>query len=125
MAPTATRIKHDAIDPFSRGAIAPSVAFARGVAPLRAFMLRQARVADVALFERIAHERDAGACTGGDHRNQAGADRYCHRHMRCDDQGGHDEDAAAQTGESSDESGAECEGDEPHQNFKHRLLPAR
>ncbi len=56
MAPTAARIRHDAIDPYVRGRIAPSVAVARGIAPLRAFMLRQARAADVALFERIARQ---------------------------------------------------------------------
>jgi flagellar biosynthesis protein FliP len=59
MAPTAARIKRDAVDPYARGAIAPSVAVTRGLAPLRAFMLRQARAADVALFARIARQSAA------------------------------------------------------------------
>ncbi len=54
MAPTAQRIGHDAIDPYSRGAISPSLAIRRAIAPLRSFMLRQTRAADVALFERVA-----------------------------------------------------------------------
>ncbi len=54
MAPTVQRIGHDAIDPYSRGTISPSQAIARAIAPLRSFMLRQTRAADVALFERIA-----------------------------------------------------------------------
>ncbi len=54
MAPTAQRIGHDAVEPYSRGRISPSQAIARAIAPLRSFMLRQARAADVALFERIA-----------------------------------------------------------------------
>ncbi len=54
MAPTAQRIEHDAISPYSRGAISQSQALARAIWPLRAFMLRQTRAADVALFERVA-----------------------------------------------------------------------
>jgi flagellar biosynthesis protein FliP len=57
MAPTGQRIGRDAIGPYARGAIAPSQAVARAIVPLRAFMLRQARAADVALFERIARRR--------------------------------------------------------------------
>ncbi len=54
MAPTAQRVGHDAIDPYSRGAISPSQAIRRAIGPLRSFMLRQTRVADVALFDRVA-----------------------------------------------------------------------
>ncbi len=54
MAPTAQRIRHDAIVPYSHGAISPSRAVTRAIAPLRSFMLRQTRAADVALFERVA-----------------------------------------------------------------------
>jgi flagellar biosynthetic protein FliP len=54
MAPTAQRIRHDAIDPYLRGRIAPSQALGRALVPLRGFMLRQARSADVAIFERVA-----------------------------------------------------------------------
>jgi flagellar biosynthesis protein FliP len=54
MAPTASRIGREAIDPYSRGTISPSQAAARAIVPLREFMLRQTRAADIALFERIA-----------------------------------------------------------------------
>ncbi|MBV8066988.1 MAG: flagellar type III secretion system pore protein FliP [Candidatus Eremiobacteraeota bacterium] len=54
MAPTGRQIGHDAIEPYSRGAISPSQAVSRGIAPLRAFMLRQSRSADVVLFDRVA-----------------------------------------------------------------------
>ncbi len=57
MAPTAERIERDAFVPYARGAIAPSQALARAVVPLRAFMLRQTRAADLAIFERIARRR--------------------------------------------------------------------
>ena len=54
MAPTARQIRHDAIEPYSRGAISASEGLSRAIAPLRGFMLRQARSADVALFDRVA-----------------------------------------------------------------------
>jgi flagellar biosynthesis protein FliP len=57
MAPTGERIRHDALEPYARGAISPSQAMTRALAPLRSFMTRQARSADVALFERIAHRK--------------------------------------------------------------------
>jgi flagellar biosynthesis protein FliP len=57
MAPTAQRIDRDALEPYSRGTIAPSQAVARAIVPLRSFMLRQTRAADVAVFERIARRR--------------------------------------------------------------------
>jgi flagellar biosynthetic protein FliP len=59
MAPTAEQIRHDAVEPYARGAIAPSQAMARAATPLRAFMLRQTRSADIALFERIARRGHA------------------------------------------------------------------
>ncbi len=55
MTPTAARIGREALDPYSRGAISPSQAMSRAIAPLRSFMLRQTRAADIALFERVAH----------------------------------------------------------------------
>jgi flagellar biosynthetic protein FliP len=55
MTPTLQRIGHDAIDPYAHGRLTPSQAFDRGTAPLRAFMLRQSRVTDIQLFERVAH----------------------------------------------------------------------
>jgi flagellar biosynthesis protein FliP len=54
MAPTAQRIGHDAVDPYSRGALTQSQALERAQAPLRGFMLRQTRIADIDLFERVA-----------------------------------------------------------------------
>ncbi len=57
MAPTVQRIARDAVVPYSNGRIPASRALARAIDPLRAFMLRQARAADVSLFERIAHRR--------------------------------------------------------------------
>jgi flagellar biosynthetic protein FliP len=57
MTPTAQRISHDAIGPYSHGRLSPSAALTRAMDPLRSFMLRQARAADVALFERVARRR--------------------------------------------------------------------
>lgn len=54
MAPTAQRIRREAIEPYMRGKLAPSQALTGAIAPLRSFMLRQTRAADVALFERVA-----------------------------------------------------------------------
>ncbi|MFZ1017839.1 MAG: flagellar type III secretion system pore protein FliP [Candidatus Cybelea sp.] len=56
MTPTAARIGHDAVDPYARGRLTPSQAFGRATGPLRSFMLRQTRGADIALFERIARD---------------------------------------------------------------------
>ena len=55
MAPTAQQIGRDALDPYAHGRLAPSQALTRAMGPLRSFMLRQTRAADVALFERVAH----------------------------------------------------------------------
>jgi flagellar biosynthesis protein FliP len=57
MTPTASRIGREALDPYSRGAISPSQAVTRAIVPLREFMLRQTRAADVDLFERVARRR--------------------------------------------------------------------
>jgi flagellar biosynthetic protein FliP len=56
MTPTVERISHDALDPYSRGAITQPVMLARAFEPLRAFMLRQTHAKDLELFARIAHE---------------------------------------------------------------------
>ena len=55
MAPTTQQINRDALDPYSHGRLSPSQALTRAMGPLRSFMLRQTRAADVALFERVAH----------------------------------------------------------------------
>jgi flagellar biosynthetic protein FliP len=54
MAPTARQIGGEAVDPYAKGAISASQAMTRAIAPLRKFMLRQARAADVAVFDRVA-----------------------------------------------------------------------
>jgi flagellar biosynthetic protein FliP len=55
MSPTLTRVSHEAVEPYSKGRISQSQFVERAARPLRAFMLRQTRAADVALFERVAH----------------------------------------------------------------------
>ena len=57
MGPTLQRIGNEAVVPYSHGRLSQAQALARAVAPLQAFMLRQTRVADVELFERVAHVR--------------------------------------------------------------------
>lgn len=55
MTPTLQRIQRESIEPYQHGKLSQSQAIARAAEPLRGFMLRQTRLADVALFERIAH----------------------------------------------------------------------
>jgi flagellar biosynthetic protein FliP len=55
MAPTFERIESDALVPYGAHRIAPSQAIARAAGPLRAFMLRQTRPADISSFARMAH----------------------------------------------------------------------
>lgn len=55
MAPTANVILHDAYEPYANGQINEEQAFERAAAPIRAFMLRQTREADLALFYGAAH----------------------------------------------------------------------
>jgi flagellar biosynthesis protein FliP len=55
MTPTLQRIQHEAIEPYQRGMLSQSQALGHAIQPLRAFMLRQARLADVELFDRLAH----------------------------------------------------------------------
>jgi flagellar biosynthetic protein FliP len=57
MTPTLQRVGHDAIEPYARGKLTQSQALDRACAPLRSFMLRQTRVADIELFERVARRR--------------------------------------------------------------------
>lgn len=54
MSPTLKQIRRDAFEPYARGTLTQSQALARAAAPLETFMLRQAHVADVRLFDRIA-----------------------------------------------------------------------
>lgn len=54
MAPTADRIYSEAYLPLSENRISYQVAAERAAVPLRAFMLKQTREADIGLFARIA-----------------------------------------------------------------------
>jgi flagellar biosynthetic protein FliP len=54
MSPTLGRISHESIEPYGKGRITQAQMIDRAVGPLRAFMLRQAKADDVALFERVA-----------------------------------------------------------------------
>ncbi|MBD8260806.1 flagellar type III secretion system pore protein FliP [Pantoea agglomerans] len=55
MAPTFDKIYQDAYLPFSQDKISMEVAIDKGAQPLREFMLRQTREADLALFARLAN----------------------------------------------------------------------
>jgi flagellar biosynthetic protein FliP len=55
MSPTLDRISRDAVRPYARGGLTQSQFLERAAAPMRTFMLRQARTSDVDLFERAAH----------------------------------------------------------------------
>lgn len=57
MSPALTQISHDAVEPYSRGELTQRQAIDRAAQPLRAFMLRQARMRDVALFAGVARVR--------------------------------------------------------------------
>ena len=54
MSPVLSQIGRDAVDPYAHGRLSQSQALDRATQPLRAFMLRQTRVADIELFERVA-----------------------------------------------------------------------
>jgi flagellar biosynthetic protein FliP len=56
MGPVLDRIANEAVSPWTRGEISQLEAFERGVVPLRSFMLRQTREADLALFYEAARE---------------------------------------------------------------------
>ncbi|WP_437613940.1 flagellar type III secretion system pore protein FliP [Erwinia sp. V71] len=55
MAPVFDKIYQDAYLPFSEDKISMQVAMEKGAQPLREFMLRQTREADLALFARLAN----------------------------------------------------------------------
>ena len=63
MGPTLDRIHQEAYTPYSQQKIGFEEALARGADPLRTFMLRQTREADLALFQRIAANGAAPAAT--------------------------------------------------------------
>lgn len=55
MSPVFDKIYSDAYQPFSSNKISAEQALDRGVAPLKEFMLKQTREADLALFARLAN----------------------------------------------------------------------
>jgi flagellar biosynthesis protein FliP len=56
MSPVLDRIYTDAYQPFSENRITMDQALERGVVPLRAFMLRQTRESDLALFVKLSSD---------------------------------------------------------------------
>jgi flagellar biosynthetic protein FliP len=57
MAPTFTQIKKDAIDPLTHHKISQTTALKRGQEPLRDFMFKQTRTKDLALFVKLARQK--------------------------------------------------------------------
>ena len=55
MTPTFDALQRDAVRPYAAGRLTQSAFLDRASRPLRAFMLRQAKARDVAVFARIAH----------------------------------------------------------------------
>jgi flagellar biosynthesis protein FliP len=55
MSPIAARIQSEALAPYQAGALGESAAFDAAAAPLRTFMLRQTRQADLELFYETTH----------------------------------------------------------------------
>jgi flagellar biosynthetic protein FliP len=56
MTPTLEQIDRTAIEPYAAGSLTQHAFLDRAVAPLRAFMLRQTKRGDLAVFARVAHE---------------------------------------------------------------------
>jgi flagellar biosynthetic protein FliP len=54
MTPTIEAVRRDAVAPYAAGRIGPSAFVARASEPLRAFMLRQTKARDLAVFSRVA-----------------------------------------------------------------------
>jgi flagellar biosynthetic protein FliP len=57
MGPVVDRINTDAVTPYMAGTIDTTTALQRAVDPLKGFMLKQTREADIAAFVRIANEK--------------------------------------------------------------------
>jgi flagellar biosynthetic protein FliP len=57
MTPTFERISHDALEPYAKGRLSQRAFLARATEPLRAFMLRQTKTKDIAIFAHVAHRR--------------------------------------------------------------------
>jgi flagellar biosynthesis protein FliP len=54
MTPTFDRISHDAIEPYAKGRLSQHAFLIRATEPLRAFMLRQTKTKDIAIFARAS-----------------------------------------------------------------------
>jgi flagellar biosynthetic protein FliP len=59
MAPVGSRINELAVEPALAGQVSVGEALKRGTPPLREFMLRQTREADLALFMELGHVKTA------------------------------------------------------------------
>jgi flagellar biosynthetic protein FliP len=57
MTPTFDRITHEALEPYARGHLSQHAFIERAMEPLRAFMLRQTKSKDIAIFAHVAHRR--------------------------------------------------------------------
>ncbi len=66
MAPVFDKAKTDGLDPYMAGTIDETVAYARITDPFRAFMLKNVRERDLALFNEMAAERHLPVATKGD-----------------------------------------------------------
>lgn len=55
MAPTFQEVNRDAWQPYMKGEITQQQAYAKGMKPLRTFMLKQTREKDLALFVKMSH----------------------------------------------------------------------
>jgi flagellar biosynthetic protein FliP len=58
MSPTFAALQRDAIRPYAAGRLTQSALLDRASRPLRAFMLRQTKARDIAVFARVAHRPD-------------------------------------------------------------------
>jgi flagellar biosynthesis protein FliP len=63
MTPTFETLQRDAIRPYAAGKLTQSAFLDRASRPLRAFMLRQTKARDLAVFARIAHRPEGEPAT--------------------------------------------------------------
>lgn len=63
MTPTFEKIAHDAIAPYAAGKLSQHAFLDRAAEPLRAFMLRQTKTKDIAVFARVARRPANEAAT--------------------------------------------------------------
>jgi flagellar biosynthetic protein FliP len=57
MGPVFSKVNADAIQPYMKGEITQSVAFEKGMEPMRGFMLKQTRQKDIAMFVKLSGEK--------------------------------------------------------------------